>query len=96
MQGTLNSTVTELSDVQIQLLELKQLNELQAKEIESLKSQQVEPVCGEINGKEFPHIENSIFVFAVNCCIYKHYANYASEFCSFADIFILKFTNVPF
>ena len=45
---------------------------------------------------EFPNIENSIFVFAVNCCIYKHYANYASEFCSFADSFFLKFTNVLF
>ena len=45
---------------------------------------------------EFPHKENSILVFAVNCCIFKLYANYASEFCSLADIFFLKFTNVPF
>ena len=45
---------------------------------------------------EFLHIENSIFVFAINCCIYKHYANYAFEFCSFADIFFLKLTKVPF
>ena len=29
---------------------------------------------------EFPHIENSILVLAVNCCIYKLYANYVSKF----------------
>ena len=28
---------------------------------------------------EFPHIKNSILVLAVNCSIYKHYANYVSE-----------------
>ena len=35
---------------------------------------------------EFPHIDNSILVLAVNCCIYKHYATYVSKFCSFVDI----------
>jgi len=40
---------------------------------------------------EFPHIENSILVLAVNCCIYKHNANYVSEMRSFADLFLSKF-----
>ena len=35
---------------------------------------------------EFPHKENSILVLAVNCCIYKHYANCVSKLCSFVDI----------
>ena len=39
---------------------------------------------------EFPHIENSILVLAVNCCIYKHYANYVSKLCSFVDILCSK------
>ena len=39
---------------------------------------------------EFPHIENSILVLAVNCCIYKHYANYVSKFCWFVDILLSK------
>ena len=39
---------------------------------------------------EFPHIENSILVLAVNCCIYKHYANYVSKFCWFVDILYSK------
>ena len=39
---------------------------------------------------EFPHIENSILVLAVNCCIYKHYANYVSKLCSFVDILFSK------
>ena len=45
---------------------------------------------------EFPHIKNSILVFAVNCCIYEHYANYVSELCLFGDIFLSKLKNVPF
>ena len=45
---------------------------------------------------EFPHIENSILVLAVNYCIYKHYANYVSELCSFGDIFMSKLKNVRF
>ena len=45
---------------------------------------------------EFPHIENLVLVLGVNCRIYKHYANYVSEFCLFADIFFLKFKDVPF
>ena len=44
----------------------------------------------------FPHIENSILVLAVNCCIHKHYANYVSELCSFGDIFMSKLKNVRF
>ena len=39
---------------------------------------------------EFPHIENSILVLAVNYCIYQHYANYVSELCSFGDIFMVE------
>ena len=39
---------------------------------------------------EFPHIENSILVSAVNCCIYKHYANYVSKLWSFVDILYSK------
>ena len=39
---------------------------------------------------EFPHIENSILVLALNCCIYKHYANYVSKFCWFVDILYCK------
>ena len=39
---------------------------------------------------EFPHIENSILVLAVNCCIYKHFANYVSKFCWFVDILYSK------
>ena len=39
---------------------------------------------------EFPHIENSILVLAVNCCIYKQYANYASKLCSFVAISFSK------
>ena len=34
-------------------------------------------------------------VFAVNCYIYKQYANYVSEFCLFADISFLKLKHVP-
>ena len=45
---------------------------------------------------EFPHIENSILVLAVNYCIYEHYANYVSELCSFGDIFMSKLNNVRF
>ena len=41
-------------------------------------------------------IENSILVLAVNCCIYKHYANYVSELCSFGDIFLSKLKNMRF
>ena len=29
-------------------------------------------------------------VLAVNCCIYKHYANYVSKFCWFVDILYSK------
>ena len=43
---------------------------------------------------EFPHIENSILVLAVNYCIYERYANYVSELCSFGDIFSSKLKNV--
>ena len=39
---------------------------------------------------EFPHIENSILVLAVSCCIYKHFANYVSKFCWFVDILYSK------
>ena len=39
---------------------------------------------------EFPHIENWILVLAVNCCIYKHYANYVSKFCWLVDILYSK------
>ena len=45
---------------------------------------------------EFPLIENSILVLAVNCCICKHYANYVSKFCWFVDILSSKSKNVPF
>ena len=45
---------------------------------------------------EFPHIENSILVSAVNYCTYEHYANYVSELCSFGDIFMSKLKNVRF
>ena len=45
---------------------------------------------------EFPHIENSILVLAVNYCIYEHYANYVSELRSFGDIFKSKLKNVRF
>ena len=39
---------------------------------------------------EFPHIENSILVLAVNCCTCKHYANYVSKLCSFVDMLFSK------
>ena len=39
---------------------------------------------------EFPHIENAILVLAVNCCIYKQYANYASKLCSFVAVSFSK------
>ena len=39
---------------------------------------------------EFPHIDNSILVLAVNCCTCKHNANYVSKLCSFVDILFSK------
>ena len=45
---------------------------------------------------EFPRVENSSLALAVSCCIHKHYANYVAEFCSFADIYLSTFKNVPF
>ena len=40
---------------------------------------------------EFTHKESSILVLAVNCCIYKHYANCVSKLCSFVDILLSKY-----